>query len=335
MVADHVVAYERISGPTFQSRLAIWSRRLALFCLQLVVLDVILHRVFSLPTPVAFNIFVAGWIGAVLALLLALASVVVIWRQGRGGGASAALAIAAAAIVIGIPALALPQITGYPKIYDVTTDAMNPPRFVALAAARPKGANPTAYPGAEAMRLQNQAYPDIRPVVVPRPARETFEIVGDTLRRLRWEIVAEELPRGPGQPGLIEAVERSLVLGLYDDVSIRITGGERETRVDVRSAARYGPHDLGRNAARIRGFFKEFQTRVDASVPVGGVRGRRARPRAAVPKRQLGASGSSPGLRKSQGRAPQDSGRAPQSKERPRSRGEDRGRDKRWEQYPR
>ena len=244
--------------------------------------------------------------------------------------------MAAALIVIVIPVLALPQITGYPKIYDVTTDAMNPPRCSALAAARPKGANPTAYPGAEAMRLQNQAYPDIRPVVVPRPARETFEIVGDTLRRLRWEIVAEELPRGPGQSGFIEAVERSLVLGFYDDVSIRITGSERETRVDVRSAARYGPHDMGRNAARIRGFFKEFQTRVDASVTAGGLRGRRMRrPSAAVPKRQQGGSGSSPALRKSPGRAPQDAGRAPQSKERPRSRGEDRGRDKRWEQYPR
>lgn len=334
MVADHIVAYDRISGPAFPSRLAIWSRRLALFCLQLVVLDVILHRLFSLPTPVALNIFAAGFVGAVVALLLALTSIVIIWRQGRGGGGSAALAIAAALVVIGVPALVLPLVTGYPKIYDVTTDAMNPPRFVALAAARPKGANPTTYPGAEAMRLQNQAYPDIRPVVVPRPARETFEIVGDTLRRLRWEIVAEELPRGPGQPGLIEAVERSMVLGLYDDVSIRIAGSERETRVDVRSATRYGPHDLGRNAARIRGFFKEFQTRVDAAVPAGGLRGRRIR-RAAVPKRQLGASGSSPALRKAPGRAPQDAGRGPQSKERPRSRGEDRGRDKRWEAFPR
>jgi uncharacterized protein (DUF1499 family) len=335
MVADHVVAYERISGPTYPSRLAIWSRRLALFCLQLVVLDVILHRLFSLPTPVAFNIFVAGWIGAVLALLLALVSVVIIWRQGRGGGGSATLAIAAALIVIGIPALVAPQIAGYPKIYDITTDPANPPRFVALAAARPKGANPATYPGAETARLQGQAYPDIRPVVVSRPAGETFEIVGDTLRRLRWEIVAEEWPKGPGQPGSIEAVERSLLAGFYDDVSIRITGNDRESRIDVRSAARYGPHDLGRNAARIRGFFKEFQTRMDASVPAGGARGRRIRRGSAVPKRQLGASGSSPGLRKSQGRAPQDSGRGPQSKERPRSRGEDRGRDRRWEQSPR
>ena len=60
MVSDHVVAYERIAGPAYPSRLAIWSRRLALFCLSLVVLDVLLHRLFSLPTPVAFNIFAAG-----------------------------------------------------------------------------------------------------------------------------------------------------------------------------------------------------------------------------------------------------------------------------------
>jgi uncharacterized protein (DUF1499 family) len=334
MVAD-VVAYDRISGPAYPSRLAIWSRRLALFCLQLFVLDVALHRLFSLPTPVAFNIFAAAWIGAVLALLLALTSVVIIWRKGRGGAGSAALAIVAALSVIGIPALVLPQVTGNPNMYDVTTDPTNPPRFLALAAARPKDANPTAYPGAEFARLQAQAYPDIRPVVVPRSAAETFEIVDETLRRLRWEIIAEELPRGPGQSGYIEAVERSLLLGFYDDVSIRITGNDRESRIDVRSAARYGPHDLGRNAARIHGFFKEFQTRMEASVPAGGLRGRRLRPGAAVPRRGKGASGSSPGLRKSQGRAPQDSGRGQQWKERPRSRGEDQGRDRRPERYQR
>lgn len=335
MVSDHVVAYERISGPAFPSRLALWSRGLALFSFQLVVLDIALHRLFSLPTPVALNIFAAGWAGAVLALLLGLASVVSIWRQGRGGAGSAALGIVAALLVISIPALVLPQVMDLPKIYDVTTDPTAPPRFLALAASRPKDANPTTYPGAEFARLQAQAYPDIRPVVVPRSAAEAFEIVGETLRRLRWEIMAEERPRGPGQPGYIEAVERSLLVGFYDDVSIRIAGNDRESRIDVRSAARYGPHDLGRNATRIRGFFKEFQTRMEASVPAGGLRGRRVRPGAAVPKRGKGASGSSPGLRKSQGRAPQDSGRGQQWKGRPRPRGEDQGRDRRPERYPR
>jgi uncharacterized protein (DUF1499 family) len=335
MVSDHVVAYERISGPAFPSRLATWSRRLALFSFQLVVLDVALHRLFSLPTPVALNIFAAAWVGAAIAVLLGLASIVSIWRQGLGGGGSAALGIVVALLVIGIPAFVLQQMMSLPKIYDLTTDANSPPRFLALAASRPKDANPIAYPGAESMRLQTQAYPDIRPVIVPRSAGETFEIVGDTLRRLRWEIAAEERPRGPYLPGFIEAVERSLVLGFYDDVSIRIVGNDRESRVDVRSAARYGPHDLGRNAARIRGFFREFQTRIDASVPAGGLRGRRVRPGAAVPKRQKGASGSSPALRKSQGRAPQDSGRGQQSREKQRQRGEDPGRDRRPERYPR
>lgn len=335
VVSDHVVAYERISGPAFPSRLAIWSRRLALFCFQLVVLDVVLHRLFSLPTPVALNIFAAGWAGAVLALLMGLAGVVIIWRQGRGGAGSAAIGIVVALLVIGIPAIMLPQIMSLPKIYDLTTDPVTPPRFLALAASRSKDANPAAYPGAESTRLQNQAYPDIRPVAVARSAVEAFELVGDTLLRLRWDVVAEEAPRGPAQPGYIEAVERTLVLGLYDDVSIRIAGNDRESRIDVRSAARYGPHDLGRNAARIRAFFKEFQTRVEASVPAGGLRGRRLRPGAAVPKRQKGASGSSLAPRKSQGRAPPDAPRGQQWKERPRSRGEDPGRDRRPERYPR
>ena len=121
-----------------------------------------------------------------------------------------------------------------------------------------------------------EAYPDIRPVVVARSAAETFEVLEETVRRLRWDVVATEAPQGRGKPGTIEAVERTLVLGFYDDIVIRIDGDQRETRIDIRSASRYGQHDLGRNAARVRGFFKELQSRLEATV-TPGTRGRACR----------------------------------------------------------
>ena len=177
-----------------------------------------------------------------------------------------------------------------------------------------------------------EAYPDIRPVVVARPAarcsrcsrKRAPAALAGSRRRLRGQT---------RQAGYIEAIEQTL-LGFYDDIAIRIDGDQRETRIDIRSASRYGQHDLGRNAARVRGFFKELQSRLEASV-TPGMRGRRSRPGAAVPKRQKGGPALSSGPQKSQGRAQPGAQRGPQSKERPRSRAEDQARDKRSERYPR
>mgnify|MGYP006325797805 CR=1 FL=1 len=77
----------------------------------------------------------------------------------------------------------------------IRSDAQVPPRFVALAKSRPKDANSPTYPGVTFTRLQMEAYPDIRPVVVARSAAETFEVLEETVRRLRWDVVATEAPQ--------------------------------------------------------------------------------------------------------------------------------------------
>jgi uncharacterized protein (DUF1499 family) len=337
MVARHTALTMQDLGPDYPTPLALWSRRIALFSLQVVLLALVLHRLWSLPTPVALNLFLAGLVGAALALLLGLAALVVIWRRGRGGAWSAAGGVLVSLLLFAVPAASVPFFLELPRMNDVTTDAQVPPRFVAAARLRPAGANPVAYRGAEFARMQAAAYPDIRPLVISRSATETFEILGETVRRLRWEIVAEKAPQGKDKPGYIEAVDRTLVLGFYDDVIVRVDGDQRESRIDIRSASRFGDHDLGRNAARIRGFFKELQARLEATVSPGSSRlgRRRARPDAAVPRRPKGAPAQSAGPRKSPGRAQQGAQREPQQKERQRSRAEDPGRDKRLERYPR
>ena len=70
-----------------------------------------------------------------------------------------------------------------------------------------------------------------------------------------------------GRPGLIEIADRTLILGLYDDVAIRVAGTEQHARLDVRSASRYGGHDLGRNADRVRVILKEVVTVMESTVP--------------------------------------------------------------------
>ena len=82
-----------------------------------------------------------------------------------------------------------------------------------------------------------------------------------------------------GRPGLIEIADRSLIIGFYDDVVLRVAGDAEQARIDVRSASRYGAHDLGRNAERIRMILKEIVVRLESVVPAarGGAKEKRRR----------------------------------------------------------
>jgi uncharacterized protein (DUF1499 family) len=216
-----------------------------------------------LTTPMAINLFIFAFALALLALVLGVAAVGQIWRLGRSGAWSAAFSIGACLMLFAWPLAYAPIAIRLPPINDITTDTANPPKFQAVAALRAPDANSLVYPGEAFAALQTQAYSDVRPLVVPRSVVETFEIVGDVVERLHWKIAAEQKPDGRGQPGLIEASDRTLVLGFTDDIIIRIAGTEKEARIDARSSSRYGRHDLGRNADRVRRLFKDIWTRLD------------------------------------------------------------------------
>jgi uncharacterized protein (DUF1499 family) len=57
--------------------------------------------------------------------------------------------------------------------------------------------------------------------------------------------------------GRLDAVDRTFLLKLVDDVTVRIRPRADGARIDVRSVSRIGRHDLGQNADRIRRFLEE------------------------------------------------------------------------------
>jgi uncharacterized protein (DUF1499 family) len=314
-------------APTFYSPFARWSRTVGVFSVQLLLVAIVLHRLLSLPTPVALNIFLTALAGAALAVLLALAAYVAIWRDGRMGAWSASVGLFLGLALMAWPASLVPIYRGLPEIHDVTTDTAAAPAFVTLAAVRTADANNAEYAGASVARRQAEAYPDIRPVIVPRSVTETWEVLGETVKRLGWSVASETPPQGKGRPGYIEAVDRTLILGFYDDVIVRVAGDARETRIDVRSASRYGEHDFGRNAARIRRLFKELNLRLDETVTgAEGPRLRRTRPDKAVPKRGKGAPVAQQGQKPKQGRAQPGSRRELQQTAKQPGQGGDRAR---------
>lgn len=253
------------SAPSFFGR---WTSRIAVFSAVLLFTAAFLHRIFSLPTPIAFNLAAVAFLGAGLAIVFAVLAIIGIWRTGRPGTSRAVFAIFVSLVLMLWPLVFLPQYEGLPSIYDVTTDTVDPPPFVEIAKLRAPDANPVAYVGESFARKQTAAYPDIRPIEIDRPADEVFELVIAALRRLKLAIVHQQPPDDSAErPGFIEVADRTLILGLPEDIAIRVSGTGKHARVDVRSAWRYGRHDLGFNAARVRTLLKEIVVAMESSVP--------------------------------------------------------------------
>ena len=191
--------------------------------------------------------------GGIAAALVAAVAVV----RARPGGPRRGFVAAFAALVIGLLVIGIPWqqqrlARSVPPIHDITTDVNNPPQFVAVAPLRADAPNPIEYEGAEIARQQQQAYPDLRPVLLDMPLDRAFQRALDVAEDQGWEIVEAN----PSQ-GRIEATDRTFWFGFYDDVVIRLTPVEGRTVLDVRSKSRVGRGDVGANARRIREYLAD------------------------------------------------------------------------------
>jgi uncharacterized protein (DUF1499 family) len=238
--------------------LATLSRRLAIFSLPVIVLAISLHRLGLVEYQVAVITLSAGLAVALVAVLVAIGAFVVIWNEGLRG-----LGRAVAAFLIGIAVLAWPAVefvrsVSLPSISDVTTDPSDPPRFFAVASARPSGANPVNYAGERTALLQRAAYPGVKPYEIEASPDEAFNIALSIVQKRGWRVLDSVTPRGGQREGRIEAVALTFLMGFREDIVIRIRSSGGLVRIDMRSASRYGTHDLGSNARRIENFFAEF-----------------------------------------------------------------------------
>jgi uncharacterized protein (DUF1499 family) len=283
-----------------RTKLAIWARRLALFSVTVILVALVLHRLGKIDTPLGIGLVLTGFIGAGLALISGLAAGVVIWRKGSAGAWSAVAGVAVSLAIFAWPVSVVPFYLRTAPLSDVTTDMEHPPEFATLARDRPRAANSTVYKGGAVAEIQEQYYPELRPMILERPAEEVFDAVGEAVRRLKWRVIAEERPHEDGSAGHVEAESRTLILGFVDDVVVRVESDGGTTRVDMRSLSRYGNHDFGRNASRIKEFYTELQARLEASVPAAvAPRGKaKAKGTKVPPRGQKGARGPKQAPRK-------------------------------------
>ncbi len=249
------------------SALATWARRLAVFAVVAAITSVIVVRFGFLEVRPALATFVGALACAVASIIIALAAFVAIWQSGARGLGRIAAALALSLLVLAYPAYLAYQYHQTPAIYDITTDPIDPPRFEALARLRTgDGTNPAAYAGLYAAEQQRLAYPDIAPVQLDVPVQRAYDATLTFVTRRRWRIVDARPPQPPRHEGHIEAVAQTPLMGLREDVAIRVVPDGDGARIDIRSASRYFNSDLGSNAARIARLIDDLNTVSDDNV---------------------------------------------------------------------
>lgn len=246
------------------SQTALWSRRLAIFAATVAALSILLGRLHALDPASALAALGSAVALALVALLLFCAAWYVIWRTGRRGVGASVAALFIALLTLGYPGYLAVEAVRLPVLSDISTDIASPPYFSfsrAAYAAR-QGFQPPGVP-LKAREAQRAAYPDVEPIVVDLDADEAFALVLKTAAAQGWKTVDKRPPGGRTGEGHIDFVDQTLIMGFDEDITVRLKPLPGQTRIDIRSASRYGRHDFGANAARITAFATELQSQLD------------------------------------------------------------------------
>ena len=267
-----------------------WLYRLQWLLLTLIGFTIVAVRVGLLALDTSFSVF--SGLGLAMVAVALLSMLVFLWGMIRRHAEARTAALWA--MLMGVIPVALPLFVvgqenlSTPALYDITTDTQDPPQFDLLLSLRREGDHSPDYPGSAAAEVQGKtpAYSDIQSLVVTVPPSDVIAQAELVARELGWRVIAVQPAKGQ-----LEAVVRTPILGITQDVVVRIRpeGEEGEqgeqsdkvkgkplgdktsqaagaastsTRVDMRSASRTGSRDLGSNAERIRTFMRQLKQRL-------------------------------------------------------------------------
>lgn len=235
--------------PVHRSRLAAVSHRLGRLALPVLVVGALAHRAQIVTTPQLFGVLGLGFLLAGAAVLLGALAMALLWARGGLGWGRAVRGIGFGLVALLPVALGLVDFVRYPLVADVSTDRETPPPIVTPDGERGTRAyapgDPEAYPGLVTRRFR------VTPAELHAAARSAAEAAD-------WTITGELPPGMPDEPTRFQAVATSLLFAFRDDIAVRILPDPVGARLDIRSASRYGRHDLGANARRIRRFFEDL-----------------------------------------------------------------------------
>jgi hypothetical protein len=243
------------------TRAAGWARRTGAFALVLSVTAALSHCYSLLDTPAFLTVLTLVPVIACAALVFAGVAFHRFWNDGDLGGFDLGVGTLLALIVLAPFLFAGYRAAVLPMLADISTDTADPPSLVQAAAARGSGMNRVLPIAPPAAAEQARAYPNVTGRRYDLPFDQALEVVEAVMAAKGWSFRPGGLEHPPGEV-TIEAETATPLIALPVDVSVRLTDEAGPTYVDMRSAWRYGRHDLGDNAARISAFLAELDAEV-------------------------------------------------------------------------
>ncbi|MBO6719087.1 MAG: DUF1499 domain-containing protein [Rhizobiaceae bacterium] len=241
-----------------------WSRRIAYFAAVLLVTSVAGHRFGAVETIALFWLFgvVVGL--ALVALLLSAVGFLRLWEFGDKGGRNSVKGLLAALVVLAPFGFGVAQFFLSPRLTDISTDLVDPPRFHHARAQRPAQANPIRPVAAAQAIVQIDYYPEITGRRYPLAMATARSISDAVVEQLGWTMLGPIRMGAFGGVMTLEVMAPSPWIGIVSDAAIRLTDEGETTYLDIRSVSRFGNHDLGDNAAKINRFLAAFEDEIAA-----------------------------------------------------------------------
>ena len=195
-----------------------------------------------------FALFQLGGLLGLIGVGCGIAGIIVARRRSLGRDLwSVAAGMAASFAVVVFLGMQLLRAISAPPIYQVSTNAEDPPEFIEIVARRGQASNSLELDAATIGLIQEESYPWVEPLLVRATPTEAFAEALGVLEAMGLEVVAEH-----PELGLIEAVDTTFWFGFKDDVAVRVRKYPQGSVIDVRSASRVGISDVGTNAKRVK-----------------------------------------------------------------------------------
>lgn len=246
------------------SAAAKWSRRLALFSAVLLVTSAIGHRSGAVDTISLFWLLGIVVALAFLAILLSALGFFRLWEFGDKGGRNSTKGLLIALAVLAPFAFGVFKVLTLPGLNDISTDLVDPPTFFHARKLREPTMNALGPYPRDRATAQVAYYPEITGRRYPLGMDTTLDILETVMDRSGWSPLGPARIGGFGDILTFEAAAPSPWIRFVSDAAIRLTDEGETVYVDIRSASRYGLHDLGGNAASINRFFAAVDEEIAA-----------------------------------------------------------------------
>ncbi len=246
--------------PVYRSKSAHVSQQLGTVALPVAIIAVLVHRFDLIDTTALVLSVLAGALLGSLAILLSLFSFARLWSLGGDGGTRALFGFVYGALALVPLALFASRLAAAPGMADVSTDLLDPPQFIAGLRNVEKAPPETLKVLFElpSSAQQKDLYPDI----VPRRYRiapgQLHAAAREVALRNDWRVSFELPPDLLDAPTGLQVETATRLLGLKEDMVVRIRPDPVGALLDVRSASRFGVRGLTGNVDRVRSFFVEI-----------------------------------------------------------------------------